>query len=130
MRRRQDWAEALNAYIDTVRDVRFQWGVHECSTFAADAVCAMTDNEVEMPSVPSARAYADLLHERGSQRGRTRGILGEDKPVSFANRGDVVLLDLEDRNFLGICIGIEAVCPGPDGVIAVPMSCAIAAWAV
>jgi hypothetical protein len=130
MMRRQDWAEAMSAYIDTVRDTPFAWGLHDCSTFAAGAVRAMTDRVVEMPSVPSARAYADLLHERGSLLGLTRGVLGEDKPVSFANRGDVVLLDLEDRPFLGICIGIEAVCPGPDGVIAVPMSCAIAAWAV
>jgi hypothetical protein len=131
MKRREDWAEALADYLDARRDVPFAWGENDCASFAAGAVQAMTGEALQIPQVESAAAYLHFLRDHGPLDAIVDDTLGERLPSpAFAQRGDVVLLFLDERATLGVCIGVEAAAPGPDGMLTVPMAAASAAWRV
>ncbi len=42
-----DWPSRLNEYIVAVRDNQFEWGVHDCCTFCAGAITAITDDDTD-----------------------------------------------------------------------------------
>lgn len=131
MKRREDWAERLHDYLDERRDVPFAWGTNDCASFAAGAVQAMTGESLQIPQVESAAAYLHFLRDYGPLDAIVDDTLGERLPSpAFAQRGDVVLLFVDERATLGVCIGVEAAAPGQDGMLTVPMSTATAAWRV
>ncbi|MCZ8339624.1 MAG: hypothetical protein O9345_15980 [Burkholderiaceae bacterium] len=131
MKRREDWAEALAGYLDERRDVPFAWGENDCASFAAGAVQAMTGESLQIPQVESAAAYLHFLRDHGPLDAIVDDTLGERLPSpAFAQRGDVVLLFVDERATLGVCIGVEAAAPGQDGMLTVPMPTATAAWRV
>lgn len=131
MKRREDWAEQLAQYLDERRDAAFAWGVQDCATFAAGAVQAMTGESPAIPQVESAAAYLHFLRDHGPLDAIVDDTLGERLPSpAFAQRGDVVLLFVDERATLGVCIGAEAAAPGADGMLTVSMSTASAAWRV
>jgi hypothetical protein len=57
------------------------------------------------------------------------GLLGQVHQA-FAQRGDIVLLDLDGRMTLGVCVGSEVAAPADLGMVMMPMSAAVAAWKV
>jgi hypothetical protein len=131
MKRREDWAEQLADYLDARRDVPFAWGGNDCASFAAGAVEAMTGEATQIQQIESAAAYLHFLRDHGPLDAIVDDTLGERLPSpAFAQRGDVVLLFVDERATLGVCIGTEAAAPGPDGMLAVPMTAARAAWRV
>ncbi len=131
MKRREDWPERLDGYLDARRDAPFEWGVNDCATLAAGAVAVMTDAEIEVPRVESAADYARFVLAAGSLHDHVVDRLGEPLPSpAHAQRGDLVLMLLDGRPTLGVCIGAEAAGPGPAGLVTVPMSTATAAWRV
>lgn len=131
MKRREDWPEQLAAYLDERRDVPFAWGRQDCASFAGGAVAAMTGEAPTIPEVQSAEAYARFLRDHGPIDALVDLTLGDRlASPAFAQRGDVVLLDLDGRDTLGVCLGAEAAAPGLDGMLTVPMAAARAAWRV
>lgn len=131
MRRFEDWPERLAAYLESRRGVPFRWGSQDCAAFAAGAVEAMTGSAPPIPSIDSAAAYLRFLGEQGPLDALVDDALGERLPsTAFAQRGDVVLLFVDERATLGVCVGHEAAAPGADGMLMVPMSTASAAWRV
>lgn len=131
MRRREDWPERLAEYLEGARGRPFSFGTHDCATFAAGAVAVMTDAEIEAPRVESAADYARFVLAAGSLHDHVGDRLGEPLPSpAFAQRGDVVLMTLDGRETLGVCIGAEVAGPGPGGMVTMPMSIAAAAWRV
>jgi hypothetical protein len=50
--------------------------------------------------------------------------------VAYAQRGDVVLVEISGRESLAVCAGAEACGPGTAGLEFVPMTAARAAWRV
>jgi hypothetical protein len=131
MRRLEDWPERLAAYLDSRRDAPFQWGETDCATFAAGCVLAVTGESLDLPAVASADGYLRLLRDHGPLATLVGERLGDPLPSpAFAQRGDVVLMTLEGRETLGVCIGAEVAGPGPGGMVTMPMSIAAAAWRV
>ena len=132
MTRREDWAEALAGYLDERRDMPFAWGENDCASFAAGAVHAVTGGiPLPLPKIKSPEAYLRFLRDHGPLDAIVDDTLGERLPSpAFAQRGDVVLLFVDERATLGVCIGVEAAAPGQDGMLTVPMSTATAAWRV
>ena len=131
MKRLEDWPERLAAYVDAHRDTPFRWGQNDCATFAAGAVEAITGHPMEVPIVESAQDYARFVADLGALREHAADHLGAPlASPAFARRGDVVLMLLDGRETLGVCIGVEAAAPGASGVLTVPMSAASAAWRV
>ncbi len=131
MTRVEHWPEALAEYLDSRRDVPFAWGESDCATFAAGAVEALTGHAMEVPRVESAQDYARFILDSGALREHVGDHLGDPLPSpAFAQRGDVVLMLLDGRETLGVCIGDGIAGPGPAGLVVVPLSAATAAWRI
>ena len=130
MKRRDDWPERLFEYMDARRSVPFAWRENDCASFACGAVYAMTGERLEIPAAESPEAYARLLRDQGPLQAMVEALLGDPIAPAYAQRGDVVLLTLEGRETLGVCVGMDIAGPGADGLALVPMACAVAAWRV
>lgn len=115
MHRMADWDTRLAAYLEPLRLRPFQWGKHDCCTFAAGAVEAMTG----VDPMPEFRGrYTTAI---GSARALTRfgaGTLAATLdtkfatvPAPLAQRGDVVMTG----GLLGICLGTFAMAVGTEG---------------
>ena len=128
--RRQDWPERLAGFIDSRRSQPFEWGVNDCSTFAIDAVETMTGARPDLPLVATADEYARMLRDAGSLATIIGDAYGEPIHPSLAQRGDVVLLMVDGRETIAVCLGASAAAPAKDGVETVPMELAVAAWRV
>lgn len=127
--RREDWPERLSDYLESQRDVPFDWASHSCAAFAAGAVEAMTGQAVEIPAHGSAREAAGLLAAR-TLRERLDDLFGPEIVPALAQRGDLVLVDLAGRESVAVCVGAEAAGPADSGLLMVPMRLVVAAWRV
>lgn len=134
MKRLEGWEKALFETTTLAMRRGHEWGVHDCATFAADCVEAMTgidpiaDLRGHWQGPLSARRLiteegADSLGDLAAQR------LPEIAP-SMAQRGDVVLCKGDPDEFLGVCQGHTAVGPAAHGLIHVPMTQALRAFRV
>ncbi|MEN9806089.1 MAG: hypothetical protein RL756_597 [Pseudomonadota bacterium] len=130
MMRLKDWPERLAAFMDERRSMPFGWVTNDCSTFAADAVAAMTGECLQIPAADSPEAYARLIRDHGTLREMAEALLGEPIHPAYAQRGDVVLLVMDERETLGVCVGAKIAGPGTDGLVLAPMSMAVAAWRI
>jgi hypothetical protein len=116
--KRHDWAARLFDVIDTHRDRAFVWGRHDCGLFASRCYDAMHGTDIE----------GALISEYGDEGGAARFLAGfgglHDAVVSRlgspsqgrAVRGDVVLVDGEGGDALGICVGARVACLTTDGL--------------
>lgn len=114
-RRFPDWEARLAAYLEPLRLRPFAWGQHDCCTFSAGAVRAMTGID-PMPEFRghyrTARGSMRLLRRLG--RGDLAATLDakfEAVPASLAQRGDIVMSD----GLLGICWGLFLIAVGQEG---------------
>lgn len=117
-----NWPRALAELVASAEGRAFQWGSHDCGTFAAAAERALT----------GACRFDDALGNYRTARGAARklGRLGfgsieelvEDRLIeigpNWAQRGDVVIVDTELGPALGVVTGETAVSPAPEGGLA------------
>lgn len=112
MYRKPDWEARLTAYLEPLRTREFAWGRHDCCTFTAGAVEAMTGVD-PMPEfrgqyrsvAGSSRALRQI---GGGDLPRTLDTKFRQVPASLAQRGDIVMHD----GLLGICLGPVIVAVG------------------
>lgn len=117
--RRANWEQALSEYLAAAEGLRFDYGGAEhttvCAFHAADAVLAMTGIDYAAPfrgKFTTAAGAARALRRYGAGTlEATIDSLFAEKPIGFAQRGDLVMQD--DR--VGICIGADAVFIGQEG---------------
>lgn len=115
MYRKPDWETRLAAYLEPLRARPFAWGEHDCCTFSAGAVAAMTD----VDPMPEFRGrYTTAIGSGQALRRFGRGTLAatldakfEAIEPAFAQRGDVVM----SSGLLGICMGAFLVAVGREG---------------
>lgn len=129
-RRLPNWPHLLAAYIDATRSLAFAWGVHDCCTFAAGAVLAITGRMVSMPAWADRREAVATLRRLGGLRAAATAAMGPMQPPARAQRGDVVLLCQRGRSLLGVCLGHVWAAPGAAGLAFGPMDEALGAWKV
>jgi hypothetical protein len=128
--RQPGWPLALEYAIERARHKPFAWTGHNCATFAADCVAAITGVRVHeefaafMATERRAKAFGLALAPEVDR------VLGADRRIDpkSAQRGDVLLLALSGYSVLGICAGISAAAVGPAGLAFVPMETAQCAW--
>lgn len=107
MSRRHDWPQRLALYLEQRRATPFEWGVHDCCRFAAGAVEAMTGrNRMDHFAYSTELGAARLIQRAGGLEVLLRETLGEPLPsLGQAQRGDVVLADLESGPTVGVFLG-------------------------
>lgn len=123
LKRRHDWPERLIEFIESRRRMPFEWGRNDCALFAADAVEAMTGEDLakKWRGYKSERGALRRIKRAGGMRRLAEGL--PERPVGYAQRGDVVLVEVEGRDTFGIVVGNGTWCaPGHNGLVFRPMS--------
>lgn len=137
MTRHPDWPARLAAHLAAVKAQPFAWVQNDCCTFAAGAVQAITGDDPMAPlrgKYSSKVSAARLIAKAGSLQALVTQYLGV--PVhapALAGRGDVVLFEMAapyGPEALGICVGAHIAAPGPDRMVLLPITVAVAAWRV
>jgi hypothetical protein len=136
--RRADWPLLLEVYLERHRDTSFAWGVHDCATFALGWLDAVREDlSPQLDALRESMAYTTASGALGRLGERTLRDAVEDwqqltpVAVNFAQRGDLVLVDLDGRHSLALVVGDgQAAGPGTAGLEFVPMTAARAAWRV
>jgi hypothetical protein len=135
--RRPDWQLLLAVYVERHRDTPFTWGQHDCARFALGWVqLAREDLDPATDALAERLAYTDARGALEFMQGSGLGQLVQDWDqlaacdVAYAQRGDVVLVEINGRESLAVCVGAEACGPGASGLAFVPMTAARAAWRV
>lgn len=122
--RRNDWRPRLTAYLADVAREPFVMGKHDCALFAAGAVKAMTGRDIAR----GFRGYRTLA--AGIRKARKKGFDDhiaifadrfEDVPVSYAQVGDVAVVEAEEGPALGIVQGEHIYMAGPAGICLKPL---------
>lgn len=130
--RRKGWEGALSRLIEDARERPFAWGSHDCATWAADCVMAVTGRDLGQDwrgRYRTARGAARMLRRAGfsaiADAASVR--LGQPLPSPLlAQRGDVVT----DGAAMGVCIGATAAFLSPDGLAFRPLAACAAGWRV
>lgn len=132
--RAPDWPSRLAAHFDSRARQPFAWGSHDCCTFAADGVLAMTgaDHLHDLRGAyDTEMGAARILARLGGMEQAVSARLGPPlHNVALAQRGDLVLVDAEAGRALAICAGALAIAPGVAGLQRVPIAGWRMAWRV
>jgi len=141
MKRFDGWEGLLDAFVESRKGSRFCWGVNDCCLFACDAVLAMTGEDLARgfrETYATAKQARKALRQLGIEtvgqlaecRARDFGL--REVPPPFAQRGDVVLLDRDLGESLGIVslAGTEVLAPGEERLAEVAFHAALRAWRI
>lgn len=137
MQRAKGWEQAASAYFRTVLKTPFVRSVHDCCTFPADAIAAMT----------GAPSLADAFRGTYANEDEANAVLATlgcatvlDLPSYFglepiapglAQRGDIVAFDGRFGLFLAVQWLPSALAPSRRGLEHIPLtSSPLAAWRV
>jgi len=132
LNRRHDWADKMFSTIKDHESLPFEYGKNDCCSFVARIVDAMCDTEHEKALLqnyhdePTALEY--IKRSGGIEKAVEAyiGIAKQGRP----HRGDVVLIHVNDRDALGICIGREIAVKTTDGVSYVDRSVLLKFWSI
>lgn len=117
-----DWAERLNALLVQRLRAPYKPGTNDCCLFAADALQALWGVDVashlrgHYSTEEEGRAVLAL---EGGVQALAEAVLGMamENPA-MAQRGDIVLADVEGQQMLGVVVGGGQWCaPGPRGLV-------------
>lgn len=133
--RKVDWEERLNAFVEKAREQPHAYGRRDCMLFAAGAVQAQTGRDLARGH---RGKYADKLgaarHLKSLGFASPEALIDsllEQKPVGFAQRGDIVLTEdgVPSVVFDGDT-ALAVIAEGAEGLIRVPRAEWRKAWAV
>lgn len=131
--RRADWPVRLNDWVEASRARAFEWYEWDCCSAAAAWVheCTGTDVFAEYAGrYVTAQVANRIIKKSGGLKPLVEAVLGDDVGPAFAGRGDVVLVMIEGRESLAVCLGNVAAGPGKDGVVFVARGAWQCAWRV
>jgi hypothetical protein len=125
------WQTILSQKVEEWRNRPFNYGNADCWQFAGDVVLALTgiDYRDRFPKYQSCLQALRILNKHGGMIGLARSVLGQEKHISQANEGDVVIGNF-DRPTAGICLGVCSAFPGEKGLEFHMTSSAIACWSI
>ncbi len=127
------WEQRLYALTVEAIGKPHQWGQHDCVTFAADVVRAITGHDPMgdlRGTYDSPSSAARVMVKAGAYSiGDLAGLHLPEITASEARRGDIVLSG-GAHDFLAVCVGRTAVAPSERGMVHVPMAQAVRAFRV
>jgi hypothetical protein len=125
MEKKPGWEIALANTMTEGLKVPHKWGEHDCVTFAADCVQAMTGEDALgdlRGSYDSPISAARVIRQMGCATlgDAVATVLPEILPAD-ARRGDVVLCWSGEHDFLAVVERHMAIGPGPNGTVQIPL---------
>lgn len=133
MNRRYDWASQMFSVIDAHTDSPFGWGSNDCCLFVARVVDAMcgTKHQEELCKHYSDEASALLyIEQSGGIDKAVETYIGKPQVDGRPARGDVVLIQHNNTQALGICVGCEIAVQTTDGISYVDRSALLKFWSI
>lgn len=135
--RPQDWPDRLAQFLSERRNEPFTWGAHDCATFAADGVVALTGAD-PLAGLRGAWASEEEANEVIAQGGGLEALLASQMAAAempeidprLAQRGDVVLLEVGNQLVVGIVAGTTVAVTGVARLQFVPRRLIRRAWVV
>lgn len=133
--KKENWFELLLEYAECAAGVPFEWGSHDCCTFAAGAIEAMTgvDPMPEFRGHYNDKEGADEALKtigKGSLYSTLRGKFGNAIKPAMAQRGDLMMADADGAPALLICMGERSMGPGADGLVYWPTLQCLRGWRI
>lgn len=127
-----DWQSRLAAVMREAQARPFAWGSHDCATFAATCVVAVTgvDRIADVRAAWQSELQAARLLER---LGGLRAAIGERlgaplASVALAQPGDVGISDQAGRDALCVCGGVNWHMPAELGLATLAADQVLCAW--
>ena len=134
--RLENWDVLLNECIQDARDKPFEWGAHDCTTWAMTVRSAMTGSDPApwLGTYKTLRGAVGAIKKTGHAdlEEAATSVLGAPVAPLTAQRGDIVLMG-DDAAFggaFGVVIGSHAAFVAEDGLTLHPVSEARRAWRV
>lgn len=130
--RLEGWERRLEEMIEGARERPFSWGTHDCATWAAAVVLALTGRDLGATwrgSYSTVRGAMAAVKKRGGDDLCDAVTLELGAPLTdilLARRGDIV----SDGSALGVCVGSHAAFLGSNGLVFQRMARCNMAWAV
>lgn len=135
-RRPEDWPERLAAHIAAHRATPFDWGRHDCATFAADWVRALHGFDPLAPwrgTYASEGEYLALIDPDGLDGLMDAAAAAHGLPEgtpAFARRGDIALVRLGNEECVGVVDMVRVAVPTLAGIRMAPRRFIIRCWAI
>ena len=132
--RYEDWPDRLQCYMDSVANISFRYGKHDCCLFAGNAIKSITGVDVlehlnyrqELKDYQKhKRMGVSILVEQILQK-----YMFKEVPVKLAGRGDVVLCDGDNGITAGVCMGSYVFLPGKSGLTTTSLLDGKRAWRI
>ena len=136
MERFPDWHERLADCIETGQCFEFQYGTHDCCLWAAYCVDNMTGSDLQK-QIQETCHYSNeegakaLINAAGGLQPLVVQFLGNelDSP-SFAAPGDLVVVNNEGQELVGIVVGHGVVAAAKEGLVSLPYGTIRHAWRI
>jgi hypothetical protein len=127
-----NWWEALIQCIEDHRHTPLKWGEWDCCQFAAACVLAMTgiDYRDQFPAYASEKDALRIIAGFGSVDALISSVLGKSKPVAFAKRGDIIMIEAGAGPAVGVCLGVMCAVMGVEQMEFMACAGATAAWSI
>lgn len=130
LERTTGWESRLFGYIEEKKFTPFAWGTHDCCTFAAGAVFALTEQSVFTPAYSNAFEANSFMESVGGIEAWMTEQFGEPAAPLQGRRGDIAMLALPDRELLSVVVGEEVVAPGEEHLLFYPIMTATKVWRI
>ena len=127
-----NWQIEFEAFCKGRVHMPFEWGKNDCVLFAADCVLALTGKDPAQGhrGYTTALQAARLLRRLGGVHALATAALGKQMSLAHASIGDIVVVNLNGIESLGVCNGSCCMGPAVDGFMHVELARATAAWRV
>lgn len=134
MIRLSDWRQRLVGYLHQARATPFAYGRHDCTLFAADAVQAMTGEDLAAPfrgRYTTLTGGLRVLRKAGfaDNTAMVASLFAECAPI-MAQPGDLAAIKTDAGDALGVVQGEAVYVLGPSGLSLVPITSAHRAFRV
>jgi hypothetical protein len=136
MTRVPDWQLRFWEVVTSARSKPFEWGIHDCVTFAMSCVVAVTADAAIPAMVKDAfgewtDAQSAIGAHRGDLSGAVTSLLGEPVRWVLLQIGDVALvIDDDGRELVAVHDGAQLICPDSVGLRTIPWRCALHGWPI
>lgn len=143
MKKLSDWVQRFETVVEKKKNLHFDWGTHNCVTFASDLFEATTGKKVQAdiklaPNSTERQAYVVLKKFAGggidNALEKTAKEFGlEEIPPLMAQRGDLLIVEFDGTRCAATVnlTGRSAIAVTPDkGLADIPMKFAVRAWRI
>lgn len=134
----QNWPTLLHAFVESRRNLPFNWETNNCGFLACDWVLILTGIDPAADYRGKTTLGLRRMLKKRDLTAIASALAAANQwpqcPAAFVQRGDVVELGMPKEQApgvaLGVCIGRESIFPGPSALVFVATSTCQLGWKI